>query len=52
MASLVTGPHSNVRFVWLGQGELLEEGHTAARRIGANLTFAGFRLTQLTSRHA
>ncbi|HWC87574.1 MAG TPA: glycosyltransferase family 4 protein [Solirubrobacteraceae bacterium] len=43
MAAQVARSHPQARFVWIGQGGLLEEAQEEARRLGVSITFAGFR---------
>ena len=43
MAASITTSHPETRFVWVGQGELLEEAQAEARRLGVEIIFTGFR---------
>jgi glycosyltransferase involved in cell wall biosynthesis len=43
MAASVVVSHPRTRFVWVGEGKLLEEAQAEARRLGVEVTFTGFR---------
>jgi glycosyltransferase involved in cell wall biosynthesis len=44
MAATVTASHPRTRFAWVGEGPLLEDARTEARRLGVEIVFTGFRL--------
>jgi glycosyltransferase involved in cell wall biosynthesis len=44
MAALVRRSHPETQFVWVGDGDLLEDAHEEARRLGVEVRFTGFRL--------
>jgi glycosyltransferase involved in cell wall biosynthesis len=43
MAALVRASHPEARFVWVGEGDLLEEAQAEARRLGVDIVFTGYR---------
>jgi glycosyltransferase involved in cell wall biosynthesis len=43
MAALVTATHPRSRFVWVGEGALLDEAREYARRLKVDVMFPGFR---------
>jgi glycosyltransferase involved in cell wall biosynthesis len=43
MAALVRATHPRTRFVMVGEGNLLRETRLEARRLGVDITFAGYR---------
>jgi glycosyltransferase involved in cell wall biosynthesis len=43
MAALVAATHPRCRFVWLGEGALLDQAQDSARRLGVDVMFPGFR---------
>jgi glycosyltransferase involved in cell wall biosynthesis len=43
MAAVVAASHPRTRFVWVGDGKLLDEARAEARRLAVDVTFTGFR---------
>ena len=43
MAASVRASHPETRFVWVGEGNLLEEARAEARRLGVEIIFTGYR---------
>jgi glycosyltransferase involved in cell wall biosynthesis len=43
MAASIRTSHPEARFVWVGEGNLLEEAQAEARRLGVEIIFTGFR---------
>jgi glycosyltransferase involved in cell wall biosynthesis len=43
MAAILAAGDPDLRFVMVGDGELLDEARTEARRLGVNIVFTGFR---------
>jgi len=43
MAALVAATHPRTRFVMVGEGNLLDDTRLEARRLGVEITFAGYR---------
>jgi YD repeat-containing protein len=43
MAARVAARHARTRFVWVGEGRLLEETRAEARRLGVDIVFTGYR---------
>lgn len=43
MAASIKTSHPEARFVWVGEGLLLEEAQAEARRLGVEVIFTGFR---------
>jgi glycosyltransferase involved in cell wall biosynthesis len=43
MAASISASHPDTRFIWVGEGKLLEEARAEARRLGVEIIFTGFR---------
>jgi glycosyltransferase involved in cell wall biosynthesis len=43
MAAAVADSHPNARFIWVGEGELLDAARAEARQLGVDIMFTGFR---------
>jgi glycosyltransferase involved in cell wall biosynthesis len=43
MAASVAASHPHARFIWVGEGKLLEEAQAEARRLAVDIMFTGFR---------